>query len=72
MLADDDLAGFLLGLGQDWGNVMELVELTQIAERPDLTIFKSNGLAVEDIIAAGYLYEKAVETGSGKDLPVFA
>jgi ornithine cyclodeaminase/alanine dehydrogenase-like protein (mu-crystallin family) len=62
----------LLGLDQNWGNVMELKELAVLSDRPDLTIFKSNGLAVEDIIAAGYLYEKAVDEGRGRNLPVFA
>ena len=34
---------------------------------PDqITVFKSNGLAVEDIAVAGYIYEEAVRQGLGK------
>ena len=35
---------------------------------PDqITIFKSNGLAVEDIAVAGYIYEEAVRRGLGQN-----
>ena len=58
----------LLAFGQeDWGRVVELQEL--VAGRPgrtradELTIFKSNGLAIEDVVAAGYVYERAMEEG---------
>ncbi len=30
-----------------------------------LTVFKSNGLGVEDVAAAGYVYERALEEGAG-------
>lgn len=61
----------ILGLGQDWGSVIELGKLGPLSEHPDLTIFKSNGLAVEDIIVASYLYEKAQAEGRGQQIPVF-
>ncbi len=32
----------------------------------EVTVFKSNGLAVEDIAVAGYLYEQAVKRGLGR------
>ena len=32
----------------------------------EVTVFKSNGLAVEDIAVAGYLYEQAVSRGLGR------
>jgi ornithine cyclodeaminase/alanine dehydrogenase-like protein (mu-crystallin family) len=36
---------------------------------PDqITIFKSNGLAVEDVVAAGYVYERALEAGIGRSM----
>jgi alanine dehydrogenase len=52
------------------------VELSEIVARKrpgrtalnDITIFKSNGLAVEDIAVAGYLYEEAVRRGLGRML----
>nr|MDQ2901448.1 ornithine cyclodeaminase family protein [Acidobacteriota bacterium] len=34
--------------------------------KADITIFKSNGLAVEDVAAAGWVYERAVEAGIGR------
>jgi ornithine cyclodeaminase/alanine dehydrogenase-like protein (mu-crystallin family) len=34
----------------------------------EVTVFKSNGLAVEDVISAGFVYEKALETGSGRPM----
>jgi len=52
---------------QGWGRVVELQEL--VAGRPgrtsagEVTIFKSNGLAIEDVVAAGYVYERAIEEG---------
>ncbi len=58
----------LLALGEeDWARVVELQELA--AGRPgrrragEVTIFKSNGLAIEDVVAAGYVYERAMEEG---------
>jgi ornithine cyclodeaminase/alanine dehydrogenase-like protein (mu-crystallin family) len=52
---------------QDWSRVVELQELLAGhvgRTRPDeLTIFKSNGLAIEDVVAAGYVYERAMEEG---------
>jgi ornithine cyclodeaminase/alanine dehydrogenase-like protein (mu-crystallin family) len=38
-------------------------------ENPDqITIFKSNGLALEDVAAAGYVYETALEAGIGRSM----
>jgi len=51
----------------DWARVVELHEL--VAGRGgrstpgEITIFKSNGLAIEDVVAAGYVYERAMEEG---------
>jgi alanine dehydrogenase len=60
---------------EDW-NSPKLVELKDIvagkaaarAHPVDITLFKSNGLALEDVIAAGDIYERAVETGRGTAL----
>jgi ornithine cyclodeaminase/alanine dehydrogenase-like protein (mu-crystallin family) len=52
---------------EDWARVVELQEL--VAGRPgrtradEITIFKSNGLAIEDVVVAGYVYERAMEEG---------
>jgi len=50
------------------------VELSEIVagKRPgrtsaaEITVFKSNGLAVEDVAVAGYIYEEAVKRGMGR------
>jgi len=48
----------------DWSRVAELQDAASGRlgrNRPeDITVFKSNGLAVEDVIAAGWVYERAV------------
>jgi alanine dehydrogenase len=47
----------------DWDRVVELKDVTAgrfKRNRPaEITLFKSNGLAVEDVIAAGWVYERA-------------
>jgi alanine dehydrogenase len=66
----------LLALDENgWGDP-KLVELKDIVvsnarreRRPeDITIFKSNGLAVEDVICAGYIYERGVQEGRGAEM----
>ena len=54
---------------RDWDRVIELQEV--VAGRAgrtspeETTMFKSNGLAVEDVAAAGFVYERAVEAEKG-------
>ena len=54
---------------EDWRGVVELQEVAAgRAGRKDagqITVFKSNGLAVEDVIAAGMVYERAMAAGRG-------
>ena len=56
----------------DWGRVVELKDVaTGRAGRTnpsEVTIFKSNGLAAEDVAAAGHVYERARETGAGRTI----
>jgi ornithine cyclodeaminase/alanine dehydrogenase-like protein (mu-crystallin family) len=58
-------AGDLLLADVDWSKVVELKEIASGRAgrtRPEaITIFKSNGLAVEDIIAAAWVYEQALK-----------
>ena len=57
---------------KDWSS-SRLVELQDVVSgrittrtRPsEITLFKSNGLAVEDVIAAGFVYERALAAGRG-------
>ena len=53
-------AGDLILAPVDW-NDRRIVDLAKIEERPagaPITIFKSNGLGVEDVAAAAYVYEQ--------------
>ncbi len=51
---------------EDW-NTPRLVEMSEAATRSrgpdDITIFKSIGLGVEDVVAGAFVYEKAREAG---------
>jgi ornithine cyclodeaminase/alanine dehydrogenase-like protein (mu-crystallin family) len=59
----------------DWADP-RLVELKDVAagrapgrtNPSQVTIFKSNGLALEDVAAAGYIYERGLETGIGRSM----
>jgi ornithine cyclodeaminase/alanine dehydrogenase-like protein (mu-crystallin family) len=54
----------------DWSRVAELQDViggaTGRRTNEGVTIFKSNGLAVEDVIAAGVVYERAMAAGAGR------
>jgi alanine dehydrogenase len=56
----------------EWERVVELKDVTAgrfARNRPtDITLFKSNGLAVEDVIAAGWVYERALQSGAGRPI----
>jgi alanine dehydrogenase len=63
----------LLGFSEeDWTRVVELRDVAAGRAgrtRPDqLTMFKSLGLAVEDVAAAGWVYERAREAGAGRSI----
>jgi alanine dehydrogenase len=63
----------LLALDEKGWNDPKLVELKTLTagleRRPaDITIFKSNGLAVQDVISAGYVYERALREGRGEKM----
>jgi ornithine cyclodeaminase/alanine dehydrogenase-like protein (mu-crystallin family) len=57
---------------EDWDRVVELKDVAagrSGRKRPeDITLFKSNGLAVEDVAAAAWVYERAQEAGAGRQL----
>jgi ornithine cyclodeaminase/alanine dehydrogenase-like protein (mu-crystallin family) len=55
----------------DWNTprLMELKDATGVHRGPDdITIFKSNGLGVEDVAAGAFVYEKAREAELGRQL----
>jgi ornithine cyclodeaminase/alanine dehydrogenase-like protein (mu-crystallin family) len=65
----------LLALDEDGWKGPKIVELQDIVSKPgrtrrpaDITVFKSNGLAVEDVICAGYVYEQGRKAGRGVEM----
>lgn len=56
---------------QDWRSprLVELKDVNNVRRgADDITLFKSNGLGVEDVAAAGYVYEQARAAGVGRPL----
>ncbi|MFZ3216260.1 MAG: ornithine cyclodeaminase family protein [Candidatus Acidiferrales bacterium] len=59
-----------------WDNVSELAEIVA-GKAPgrinpnQITLFKSNGIATEDVVVAGRIYEMARERGIGKQVPLW-
>ena len=39
--------------------------------RDQITLFKSNGIAIEDVVVGGLIYERAQERGIGRDVPMW-
>ena len=65
--AEMESGDLLLARAEGRWNGENLVELHEVTARPDpgaITIFKSNGLAIEDVVAAGWVYERAIAEGS--------
>jgi len=64
----------LMGLkDDDWIRLLELKELVsgsvKVRHNPqEITLFKSNGLALEDVASAGFVYERALELGLGRPI----
>ena len=69
----------ILAFGADaqrWKSVLELSDIVsgKIAGRTNaeqITLFKSNGIAIEDIVVGGRVYELARERGMGREVPMF-
>lgn len=59
-----------------WAGVRELADIVggKVAGRTspsEITLFKSNGIAIEDIVVAGRIYELARERGLGREIPMW-
>ena len=59
-----------------WAGVTELAEIVagKVPGRSNpeqITLFKSNGIAIEDIVVAGRIYELARERGLGRQVPLW-
>jgi alanine dehydrogenase len=73
-------AGDLIQMDGDdtrrWSSVSELAEIvagkTPGRSNPQqITLFKSNGIAIEDIVVAGKIYELARDRGMGRQVPLW-
>lgn len=73
-------SGDLIGaFGDDagkWARVRDLAQIVagKIPGRTDpnqITLFKSNGIAIEDVVAAGWVYETARQRRIGREVPVW-
>jgi ornithine cyclodeaminase/alanine dehydrogenase-like protein (mu-crystallin family) len=58
-------AGDLI-LAESWENVIELKDVERAYNPPQITIFKSIGLGVEDVAAGGFVYEEAKRRQIGR------
>ena len=69
----------ILAFGEDaqrWTQVRELSDIVSgkspgRTSRDQITLFKSNGIAIEDVVVAGRIYELARERGMGREVPMF-
>ncbi len=65
--------------GGDAGRWSRVVELAQVVsgrtpgrhDRDEITLFKSNGVAIEDVAVAAKVYELAKKQGLGREVPLF-
>ncbi len=70
-----DLIQGFSNLKRDWKDVLELHQIVSGA-RPgrrspeEITLFKSNGIALWDVAVAGYIYREAVRRGKGRKLDI--
>lgn len=59
-----------------WATVHELAQIVSgklpgRTNRAQITLFKSNGIAIEDVVVAGRIYELARERKIGREIPLF-
>ena len=71
-----DLIQTFDGAPERWGHVQELAELLAgrakgRTARDEITLFKSNGIAIEDVVTAGRVYELAMERKMGKQVELW-
>jgi alanine dehydrogenase len=71
-----DLVQGLASIPGGWDGVTELHDIIG-GRRPgrtseeEITLFKSSGIALWDVAAAGYIYEQARQERKGKELPIW-
>jgi ornithine cyclodeaminase/alanine dehydrogenase-like protein (mu-crystallin family) len=71
-----DLIQGLAELGRNWEDVVELHSIVAGTRRgrtsqDEVTLFKSNGIALWDVAVAGYIYRQALEKSKGKEMQIW-
>jgi len=71
-----DLIQAFGGDSSRWASVRELADIVAgktpgRTNQNQITLFKSNGLAIEDVVVGGRVYEIARERGMGRDVPMW-
>jgi ornithine cyclodeaminase/alanine dehydrogenase-like protein (mu-crystallin family) len=71
-----DLIQAFEGDASRWAAVRELSQIVSgklpgRTSRDQITLFKSNGIAIEDIVVAGRIYEMARKRKIGREIPLF-
>jgi alanine dehydrogenase len=71
-----DLVQGLASIPRGWDGVTELHDIiagtqTGRTSEEEITLFKSSGIALWDVAAAGYIYQQARQKGKGKELPIW-
>lgn len=71
-----DLVQGLSSIPNGWDGVVELHEIVSGGRRgrssnEEITLFKSSGIALWDVAAAGFIYRQAVEKGKGSKVQIW-
>jgi len=71
-----DLIQAFAGDEAQWATVREFADIAAgkvpgRTSRDQVTLFKSNGIAIEDIVVAGRIYELAQQRGVGREIPMW-
>ena len=73
--AKEEAGDLILGLpgsGHDWDDIVELHEVVGGNKRrtsdEEITVFKSCGIALWDVAAAGHIYRQALRAGKGRNM----
>jgi alanine dehydrogenase len=73
-------AGDLIQMyGDDTRRWQEVIEISDVVSgkvggrrsESDITLYKSNGIAIEDVVTAGKIYELAKQKGIGREIPMW-
>ena len=71
-----DLIQAFAGDDSRWATVREFADVVAgkvpgRTGREQITLFKSNGIAIEDVVVAGRIYELAQQQGIGREIPMW-